>query len=208
MNNSFTIKEILTLAWKKTKEHLVFLVLITLGLVIVTFVLNFLGKNSLLSLVHIVFNFFVAFTFVRIGLRFVKGENFVFKDVMVVDWKVFGLYVLGSLLFLIAYLAGLALFIIPGVIALIRLGFFGFIILDEHLQPIPALKKSFEMTRGHFWKLLGFTFILCLVNMLGVILAGVGVLVTAPFSLLATSYMYDRIKSLPRVTPPSPVEIK
>lgn len=202
MNTSFTIKEILTLAWKKTKEHIAFLVLITLGFVIGTLLLDFLGKGTILSLVHIVFNCFAMFTFVRMGLRFIKGENFTFNDVIAVDWKSFGLYILGSLLFFIAYVVGFFLLIIPGIIAAIRLGFFGFIMLDEHLQPIPALKKSFEMTRNHFWKLLGFAFVVGLINFAGALLAGVGMLVTAPFSLLATSYMYDRIKSLPRTETP------
>jgi hypothetical protein len=206
MNTTLDIKGIFSLSFKKLKEHLAFLILTTLGFLIITLIIDKLDKsadgNPLLIIANIALGVFSMFTFVRVGLRLIKGESFVAKDIFNFDWHLLGLYALGSLLFTLAYLAGFVLLIIPGIFLAIRLGLFGFIIIDEHKKPVDALKKSFAMTEGHFWKLLGFALILGIINFLGALLFGVGMLVTAPFTLLATAYLYEKLKSFPlKVTP-------
>lgn len=71
-----------------------------------------------------------------------------------------------SLLFLSVLTAlGLALFIIPGLIVMIRTMFTTFFIVDKHLGPIAAIQASWDLTRGQYNTTIGLTLICLLMNM-------------------------------------------
>jgi uncharacterized membrane protein len=68
-------------------------------------------------------------------------------------------------------------------------------IIDKQAGPIEALQQSWEMTRGSAWNLVLLGLLLGLVNMLGMLAIGLGMLVTAPLSLVAMGYAYRRLES-------------
>jgi hypothetical protein len=61
--------------------------------------------------------------------------------------------VLGTLIYLVLTILGLAAFIIPGIIIGIRLSFYCFLIVYENYPPIYALKESYRITAGHTWQI-------------------------------------------------------
>ena len=75
---------------------------------------------------------------------------------------------------------GLIAFILPGIFILLMLYVAIPACILEDLSPIAALKRSRELTRGNRWRLLG----LVLLN--GLILIGVGVVVSLPLGLAST----------------------
>jgi len=50
---------------------------------------------------------------------------------------------------------GVFLFVLPGIYLAIRFAFVGFLVLDEGLGPLQALRASWRLTEGRFWTLLG-----------------------------------------------------
>jgi uncharacterized membrane protein len=93
---------------------------------------------------------------------------------------------------------GLVLLIVPGVIVAIVFAFYGFHIVDTgSTDPIGALRRSAEITRGHRWQLFLFGLLLIGLNLLGILLLVVGVLFTSGISLLAVAYVYRRLSPAP-----------
>jgi uncharacterized membrane protein len=101
-------------------------------------------------------------------------------------WKFLG----ASILFGLAVAVGFVLLIVPGIIVALMFMFTTFIVIDRGLGPIEAMKESHRITNGHKWSLLGFTLMLVLINLLGVIALVVGLLVSIPVSSLAVAHAY------------------
>ena len=65
--------------------------------------------------------------------------------------------------------------------------------LDEQCSPFSALLKSYQITKGHFWKISLFLFVLLLLNILGFLAFFVGILITLPISQGAIVYFYRQL---------------
>jgi uncharacterized membrane protein len=111
-------------------------------------------------------------------------------------WKYLG----ASILYGLTLVAGLILLIVPGIIFALMFMFTTFIVIDREPGPIEAMKESNRITYGHKWSLLGFTLVLVLINLLGVIALVVGLLVSIPVSSLAVTHAY---RVLSGRTPPA-----
>ena len=68
-------------------------------------------------------------------------------------------FVIGSLLYL--------LLLVPIIILLVRLGFGSLYIIDKNYDVITAFKKSWQVTRNHFWPLLGINVVAFLIYIVG-----------------------------------------
>jgi uncharacterized membrane protein len=101
-------------------------------------------------------------------------------------WRFLGAHILS----LLVITAGILLLIVPGIIAAIGLGFVAFLVIDRGAGPVEALKESWRITKGHKWKLALLGLALVGVNILGVLALGIGVLVSAPISLVAGAHAY------------------
>ncbi|MEG6509853.1 hypothetical protein V6C03_12855 [Methyloligella sp. 2.7D] len=88
---------------------------------------------------------------------------------------------------------GLILFVIPGIILALMLMFALWFVIDRGLGPIEAMKASNEITRGHKWQLLGFLIVLWLINLVGALALGIGLLVTVPVTVLSIIEAYRRL---------------
>jgi uncharacterized membrane protein len=202
MQPVFTIKDALGFGWRKTMENIAFLIFLTLGFFIVSLALDKEGDgavSAIFQIVNLFVSYFAMFTFVRIGLTVYRGGKPRAKEVFEFDWKTFGLYVAAAILTMIATAVGFVLLIIPGIILMVRFGFFAFALIDEGLGPVESIKRSLSLTKGRFWRLLGFSAVLAVINLAGALAFGVGLIVTAPLCLLATVYVYEKLKeaSLP-----------
>jgi uncharacterized membrane protein len=110
-------------------------------------------------------------------------------------WKYLG----ASILLGLAVGIGFVLLIVPGIIFVLMFLFSTFLVIDRELGPIEAMKESNRITYSHKWRLLGFTLVLLLINLLGAIALLVGLLVTIPVSSLAFTHVY---RALSGRTPP------
>jgi uncharacterized membrane protein len=96
---------------------------------------------------------------------------------------------------------GFLLLVLPGIFLLVRLYFYPFAVA-EGAGPIEAIQRSWDLTRGLFWKVFGFMIVAGLIMMAGVLVFGIGVLVAGPVVGLAFVYVYRRLTA--PETAPSP----
>jgi len=85
----------------------------------------------------------------------------------------------------------LFLYFIPCFYIWIKIQFFPYFIISEKLGPIEALKKSYEITEGQSTNLVLFLMLLMIINLFGLIPLGLGLLITIPFSFVATGVMFS-----------------
>jgi hypothetical protein len=78
--------------------------------------------------------------------------------------------VLGGVLSIIFTVLGLILLIIPGIIVAIRLSFVPYLLFDKEMKAMEAIKKSWKLTRGYSWKILGISLLGVLIFLVGFIL--------------------------------------
>ena len=72
----------------------------------------------------------------------------------------------------------------------VRLLFVNMIIADKDCGIIEGLRHSWRITKGHFWKLIGFHFYFLLWNILGVLCLIIGVIWTSTMRNIAFSKLY------------------
>jgi len=84
-------------------------------------------------------------------------------------------------------------FLIFMIIYSVRLSFYPYFIV-EGFGIVESLKNSYKITKKLVWSLVVLGFVLGLINLLGLLCLGVGLLVTVPISYIAMTYVYKKIK--------------
>jgi len=198
---TFSIGDAVGFGWETTKNNLGFLILAVLILWIVSAIPGglqspfYMSRGAaavagiIFSLLSIVVGIFVNMAQIRIGLRFCSGETANFED-LYNEYPKFVDMLIGMILYGLIILAGFILLIIPGIYWAIRYHYVGYLIIDQNMKPVAALKRSGELTRGVWWHLLGFWIVMWALTMLGIILCCVGLLFTTPIVIIATAYVY------------------
>ena len=87
----------------------------------------------------------------------------------------------------------LLLYFLPCFYMWIKIQFFPYLIISKELGPIEALKKSYDITEGQSVNLILFLSILVMINLIGIIPLGLGLVFTIPFSLVATGVMFTKL---------------
>lgn len=88
---------------------------------------------------------------------------------------------------------GMVLLIVPGIILALMFMLYSYFIVDKGAGAIQSIKMSVKATAGHRWQLFGFALVCVLVNIVGALLLGVGLLVTIPTTMLAGVYIYRKL---------------
>lgn len=137
---------------------------------------------------------FVFLTVIEIGykkicLRIYDDENPKLAE-MFQEYRIFWKYLGVSLLVSLVVFGGLILLVIPGIFWAVRFSFAPFIIIDTRSGLITAMKESYAITKGSFWKILLFWITVGLLNIAGVIPFGLGLLITIPMTTLASVFVY------------------
>ncbi|MBY0110849.1 hypothetical protein K2Y00_02490 [Patescibacteria group bacterium] len=104
-------------------------------------------------------------------------------------WK----YVFTTILVAFAFLLGIILLIVPGIIAMLMFGMSLYLVMDRGMDPVPAMKESARITKGNRWRLLGLYAAILGLNIVGMLLLVVGLLVTVPVTMLAAVHAYKTL---------------
>ena len=140
---------------------------------------------------------FIAGGICEFALKVARGQPVAFGDVFG-GGKYFGSMFMGLLGFAVAVGIGMVLCIIPGYIVEFGLWPFAFIIVDQRLGGIDALKKAWAMTNGHKMNIFIFWLLSIVVMIAGELACGIGVLlVSFPLLTLASAHMYLTLKGEP-----------
>jgi uncharacterized membrane protein len=195
----FSIKESLKSGWQKSKEHMELVLFATLLVLAVGSLTGGAGDHkgfsvSLLGILAVIFSIIIRIGYIKIFLRIHDGQTPKFVEIFE-EYRTFWRFLGTSILTCLAVLGGLILLIIPGIFWAVRFSLSPLIIVDGKMGPVVAMKESYHITKGHFWKLLGFWIVVGLVNLLGLICLGVGLIVTVPVTTLASVYAYRSLIS-------------
>ena len=88
---------------------------------------------------------------------------------------------------------GFICLILPGIYLVVAWMFASILVIDKGLDFWSAMELSRKVVTRHWWKAFGFVLVLLLVNLGGLLLCGLGFLITTPLTLAATVYAYEDI---------------
>lgn len=195
------ITEALSWSWNKYKENFLFFIVVILiffGLSILSGILqggleSQLGQAAgLIGFLFSLLRILMEIGYLNILLKFHDGKKPEYGDLFSY-YPLFIKFFLNSIVVGFLIVVGFILLILPGIFLLVRLQFAAIMVADKGAGPIEATKKSWNLTRGHFWKLLGFDIVFVLLNILGALLLGIGLAVTIPVTTLSYAYIYRKL---------------
>ncbi len=118
----------------------------------------------------------------------------------------FAQLLLAGLVTFLLTLLGFICFILPGIYLVVVWMFALALVVDKRLDFWPAMELSRKVISKRWWKFLGFWLVLLLINVVGLVPFGLGLLITVPISLAATMYAYEEVFGAARraASQPSP----
>lgn len=166
--NKVSIADVLREGFEATKKNASSVVVLFVGLQAIIFLLQFLLNmpflNILMVPVVLLMQIAIFKSFKSPYSKLDVNEVLSLKDADLKPklWKLFLTYVIYVVLIILLFL----LLIIPGIIFMVYWYLFAYVVLDQHLSGMAALKKSKEMISGNWWKTFG-------IFVIAVILSGV-----------------------------------
>lgn len=200
------VGDALNYGWKKFQEFvgpILIAVLIYAGVMIVFSLLaaafaqafDGVAGQLVLNALQWVVSSIVAIIIIRAVLAIVDGRPIDTGQLFSGDQL--GPYIIGSLIFSVIAFVGFLLCIIPGVIFAFLGWYWGYFLLDQKLEPVEAIKASIELVRNNVGTMLGWAVVSILVNFVGLLLCGIGLLVTIPVTYIGTGYLFRRLQGQP-----------
>jgi uncharacterized membrane protein len=195
----FSKGEAISYGFKLAKQNLFFFVVLFVIVILVSGVISALSGLSrhepafgfVLWLLQTAVNLIIGIGLIHITLKFIDNQKPKYKDLFY--YKPIVNYFLASLLEGLIVVGGFILLIIPGIFFALRLQYTGYLVVDKNMGPVEAVKTSWKITRGNAWNLFFFGILLFLVNILGVLCLLIGLFVTVPLSMLATTFVYRKL---------------
>jgi hypothetical protein len=89
---------------------------------------------------------------------------------------------------------GLVLLVVPGIYVAVRYALFGQILATTSTTAPQALRNTAALSEGRWWTLFPLLLMALLLNLGGMAFLGLGLLITFPVSLLATSELYRSLR--------------
>ena len=108
-------------------------------------------------------------------LKTVRDEKFEVKD-MFLAFENYLNVVLAKLLVTAIVVLGFMMLIVPGIIFACKLSFVKYLVLDKNMEPVEAVKKSWEMTRGSAGDIFLIGLLTIPLGIAGLICFGVGII--------------------------------
>ena len=107
--------------------------------------------------------------------------------------------VLAGLLVTFIIIIGLFLLIIPGIIFACKLAFVPYLIVEEKLDAIAAIQKSWYMTRGHAFTIFLIGFLAIFIALAGLVALIVGIFIAIIWIRLAMAALYHSVTRLENI---------
>ena len=101
--------------------------------------------------------------------------------------------VLANLIVFALVMIGLVMLIIPGIIIWCRLAFVSYLVMDKELEPMKAIEKSWQMTKGHGWTIFFMTILSFFIFIAGVIVFIFGALISIMWIHSAFATLYQAV---------------
>jgi len=115
--------------------------------------------------------------------------------------------VLGSLLVSISVMVGFMLLIVPGVLAIVRLSWVPYLVVEGRRPAIDAIQESWIRTGPYAWPILGISLLVIPLTLVGLFFFIVGVIPALILAHLAAATFYVAVVPREEVTAPSPTSL-
>lgn len=198
----FSIRRVLAYAWDIYAHQAAFLSALLIFMWALTFGNHFItialiekvsfGVGMGVFLVGLVVSVLFSMGYTYMTIQLVRKKPIRHEDLLTPAPSLFR-YLVASILYVMIVGVGLCLFIVPGVVWAVKYAFYRHLIIDQDLDPLQALYISGRLTANCRLKLLGSALVLLLVNLGGLLLFGIGLLITIPVTALAWSRIYHRL---------------
>jgi uncharacterized membrane protein len=149
-------------------------------------------KVQFISFLLTLIQLFLSLGFIKIMLQLAQ-DNYVEVADMFNNFRPFLSYFVASFLYGIAVALGLLLLIIPGIFIAIRFQFYPYFILEEDVSSLTALQKSFFLSQNLTLELFLLGVVVIALNIGGILLFGVGIVLTYPLTTMATAIVYKSL---------------
>lgn len=198
----FEIGDAVSTGWKKFWPNILPMLVFALIVWLVNAIVQLPQNDDASGVTRFVFNVIgwvigqlIAIGWIKLALDIVDGVR-PSANAILERFSLFIPYVVAAVIFSVMVSLGLILLIVPGIILAIVFGFYGFHIIDtSEKNPIEALRRSAQITKGSRLQLFLLGLVLIGINILGLLVLIVGVLFTSGISLLAIAYVYRRLSS-------------
>jgi hypothetical protein len=122
-------------------------------------------------------------------LRSSRNQSLQVKDIFY-SFKNYLNTVYANLLVAVIVGVGIVLIIVPGIIFACKLAFVPYLVVDSKMDAISAIKTSWNLTRGHATKIFLMGVLAFFVGLLGLILVGVGLILSIMWIRLSFASLY------------------
>lgn len=204
-----SISQLLSSGFEAFKKNSSSVVPFFVGLEAIVFLITYLLNTPFLNILMLPVVLFMQIATLKSFKspieKFNLDEILSLKDTQLKDklWRLLLSYIVYIVLIIILFI----LLIIPGVYFMVYWYLFSYVVLDQGLTGLNALKKSKEMITGHWWKTFGIFVILIVVSAVtsgiisgisgqdaligGLIMAITSGLISAYFGYVAAAYYFN-----------------
>jgi len=88
---------------------------------------------------------------------------------------------------------GFVMLIVPGIIIACRLVFVPFLVMDKNMEPMQAVEKSWQLSKGHGWKVFGMAIFSFFIAIAGLIVFFVGIIISIMWIHAAFATLYQSV---------------
>ena len=195
----FSVGAALSYGWRAYWRNAGPLIVIAIIIVAINVLVQVIGggihgivASFLLELIDLVVLLVLAMGLIRASLAVVEGRS---PEVgMLFRTDGFGPYLVGSIFVGVLVFIGTLACVIPGIILALMWEFFGYVIVEHpDTAATDAMRHSADMTRGHRWPLLGLLILLFLINLVGALLFGIGLIFTYGITAVTLAWSYKTL---------------
>ncbi len=126
-------------------------------------------------------------------LKAVRREKIEIKDMFAVFERNYWNAVIAGLVTTIIIVIGFFMLIVPGIIFACRLAFVPYLVIDQKMEAMEALKASWAMTKGHGWTIFAMALLAFLIVIAGLLVLIFGVLISAMWISAAFAILYHSV---------------
>lgn len=199
---AFSIGQAITAGWELTKKHwrtFGTITLINIVIQIPSSIVSALNEDSpsiIYSTILLLISLslmMVNYNWIRIAIGLVDGRSYLFNDFFQINLSQLWRYFLASVLYALICSLGLVLVIIPGIIAMIALGQYIYLIPDKQLGAIAALKESARITSGNRLQLFLLGLAYFAMALATIFTLGLGLIVVLPIITMSGFWVYRQL---------------
>jgi uncharacterized membrane protein len=212
--DSWDVGACLNWAWTKFQGNVAQLILAVLAVMVTVTIVGGIAFFLALLAGEIHFILGMAFGAVAIGVTFlvaqvlgagmIRGalgvtEGREFQVAEVFRFEKVGAVVVTALIVAGATAVGYLLCYLPGLIVAFVTSYALFFVIDKDLEPVEAIKASFELVKNNFADTIIWYLIVMAITAVGAALCYVGLLVAGPIALLGYAWTYKKLTQQPVV---------